>query len=91
MKSIKKNNSNSITFEEVYNLLIKKGEGRVISSRGTVYRIEARNGNIICFPKSGRITIHSDCWGENLTCQGTRAGGIYNGEYSIYHWFNDNK
>lgn len=30
--------------------------------------------------------IHPDCWGENLTCQGTRAGGVYNGPYGIYDW-----
>lgn len=78
------------TFNEVYNLLLMKGSGKTISSRGTEYRIEARNGNIIAFPKSGRITIHEDCWGMNITCQKTRPGGVYNGSYSIYDWYRDN-
>ena len=63
---------------------------KIISNRGTEYMIEARNGNILAFPKSGRITIHEDCWGKNITCQGTRAGGIYNGLNSIYDWYKEN-
>lgn len=78
------------TFSEVYGKLIEKGSARAVSSRGTEYRVEARNGNIIAFPKSGRLTIHEDCWGKVTTCQGTRAGGIYNGSYSIYDWYKDN-
>jgi hypothetical protein len=77
------------TFKQVYDLLKLKGPGRTESSRGTIYRIEALNGNIVAFLRSGRVTIHQDCWGENITCQGTRAGGIYNGPYSIYNWYND--
>ena len=80
-----------ISFSEVYNLLVEMGPGHVESSRGTKYRVEARNGNIIAFPRSGRITVHEDCWGRDITCQKTRAGGIYNGPYSIYDWYNDNK
>ena len=80
-----------IKFAEVYDLLEKKGPGRAESSRGTIYRIEAINGNIVAFPKSGRIMVHKDCWGKSLTCQRTRAGGIYNGPYSIYDWYNDMK
>jgi hypothetical protein len=67
-----------------------KGPGKALSSKGTEYRIEAKNHKIVAFPKSGRITIHEDCWGKNITCQGTRAGGIYNGPYSIYDWYRDN-
>jgi hypothetical protein len=78
------------TFKKAYDLLKLKGPGRAESSRGTIYRIEDRNGNIVAFPRSERVTIHQDCWGENITCQGTRAGGIYNGPYSIYDWYNDN-
>jgi hypothetical protein len=80
-----------IPFYDVYNLLIKAGPGKAVSSRGTEYRIEAKNGNIIAYPRSGRVTIHEDCWGENITCQRTRAGGIYNGSYSIYDWYSENK
>ncbi|NNU78170.1 hypothetical protein [Clostridium estertheticum] len=78
------------TFSEVYGKLIEKGLGKAISSRGTEYRLESRNGNIIASPKSGILTIHEDCWGKAITCQGTRAGGIYNGSYSIYDWYRDN-
>lgn len=73
----------------MYDLLLKKGPGKSVSSKGTIYRIEAKNGTIVAFPKKGRITVHNDCWGQYLTCQGTRAGGIYNGPYSIYDWYND--
>ena len=78
------------TFEEVYQLLLLKGPGRAISSRKTAYRIEAINGNIVAFPKSGRVYIHPDCWGKNITCKRSRAGGIYNGPYSIFDWYREN-
>ena len=78
-----------ISFSEMYEMLEKNGPGRAVSSEGTEYRIEAKNGKIIAFPKSGQVTIHEDCWGDSLTCQGTRAGGIYNGPYSIYDWYNE--
>ncbi len=78
------------TFEQVYDLLSRKGPGRAESSRGTSYRIEALDGNIVAFPKSGRVRIHKDCWGKDITCQRARAGGIYNGPYSIYDWFREN-
>jgi hypothetical protein len=71
------------TFSEVYELLRRRGPGRTESTRGTVYRIEARGGNIVAIPNSSRITVHEDCWTQVKTCQGTRAGGIYNGPYSI--------
>ncbi len=78
------------TFLNVYGLLVRKGPGRATSSKGTVYRIEAKNGNIVAFPRRGRIVVHKDCWLQNDTCQGTRAGGIYNGPYSILHWYAEN-
>jgi hypothetical protein len=104
------------TFKQVYALLARKGPGRAESTSGTLYRIEALNGNIVgfprrgrvtihedCwyriealngnivgFPRRGRVTIHEDCWGQEITCQGTRAGGIYNGPYSIYDWYRGN-
>lgn len=60
-----------------------KGPGKVMSSRGTEYRIEAKDGNIVAYPRSGGVTIHLDCWLQPATCQGTWAGGIYKGPYSI--------
>lgn len=88
------------TFEQVYALLLLRGPGRAESSKGTVYRIEARNGNIVAFLGSGhRVTIHEKCWGRDITCKGSgcltkggsRAGGVYNGPYSIYDWFRENR
>lgn len=78
------------TFMEVYDLLIKKGPGKAASCRGTEYRIEVGDNCIFAFPKSGMIKIHEDCWGDNITCKDTRAGGIYNGPYSIFNWYRDN-
>ncbi len=48
-----------------------------------------QDGKIVAFPRSGRITVHKDCWGDALTCQGTRAGGIYNGPHSIFDWYDE--
>jgi hypothetical protein len=75
------------SFKDVYRMLETKGPGRATSNRGTEYRIEARNGNIIASPRSGRVTIHLDCWLQATTCRGTRAGGVYNGPYSILDWY----
>ncbi|MDR1786873.1 MAG: hypothetical protein LBR16_00255 [Treponema sp.] len=87
-----KDTNNSITFDAVYELLLKKGPGHTVSSRGKRYRIEAKNGNIVGFPSSGYVIIHEDCWGRHdRTCKGTWAGGIYNGPYSIYDWYRDNR
>jgi hypothetical protein len=78
-----------IKFFEMYDLLVKKGPGNAISSKGTKYRIEAIKDAIVAFPRKGRIVVHNDCWGQSLTCQGSRAGGIYNGPYSIFDWYNE--
>ena len=79
------------TFQEVYDCLRRRGPGRALSTRGTEYSVKAELVRdipaIIARPRSGRIVIHEDCWGDNITCQGTRAGGVYNGPYSIYDWY----
>ena len=80
-----------ISFSEMYKMLEKKGPGKARSSRGIDYIIEAKNGKIIAKPRSGRIYVHEDCWSNPTTCQGSWAGGIYNGSYSIYDWYNDMK
>ncbi len=67
-----------MTFDNIYNLLLEKGEGKAISSIGTVYRIKAtKHGNIRCILANGRdgITIHRDCFGNSQTCGRTRARG----------------
>ena len=62
------------------------------SSLGTEYSVTAvvaRDGRktLIARPRSGQVRIHADCWGDDLTCQRTRAGGVYNGSPSLYDWF----
>jgi hypothetical protein len=88
------------SFSQIYGCLVQNGPAKVISSRGTEYTVEAgkvqrgdRIGEKIikAYPKSGCVYIHADCWGDNITCQKTRAGGIYNGRYSIYDWYKDNR
>jgi len=79
-----------MTFENVYKLLERKGDGKAISSRGTVYKLEARNDRIYAYPRSGNYYVCSGCWGQDITCNGSRAGGIYSGEYTIFDWYTDN-
>ncbi len=94
-----------VSFEQVFNLLIKKGiaEG-IVSSRGTYYTVKAkiyekglRQGTpvILAHPikcaTDSSIYITKEYWGLPLNEAGTRAGGIYNGEYSIEDWYYDNK
>ena len=86
-----------LSFEDAFQLLQLKGPARIISSRGTVYDVEAwrmRNGKQairvkLASPSNGYIYIHADCWGKDITCQNTRAGGIYNGKNNIYTWLKD--
>lgn len=80
------------SFDEVFDRVRRAGDVSVTSSRGTTYRVSAviaRDGRrtLIARPRSGQVRIHEDCWGDDLTCQRTRAGGVYNGSPSIYDWF----
>ncbi len=79
------------TFQQVYACLQQNEPAIVISTRGTTYSVyaEHRRGQpaIVGYPRSGQVVMHNDCWGDNITCQGTRAGGILNGNPSIYDWY----
>jgi hypothetical protein len=81
------------TFNEDYDCLHVNGPGYARGSRGGEYDLYARviNGvNTIDAKvrKGGHVYIHSDCWEDDTTCQGTRAGGIYNNRpHSIYDWY----
>ena len=80
------------TFDEIFERVRRAGEVSVTSSRGTPYRVSAvvaRDGRrtLVARPRAGQVRIHEDCWGDELTCQRTRAGGVYNGSPSIYDWF----
>lgn len=86
----------SFSFKDAFQILQKNGPANVVSSRGTNYAVEAwimRNGkhSIRARPEKGYIYIHSDCWGKDITCQNTRAGGIYNGEKNIHKWLKQNQ
>tara|TARA_B100000315_G_scaffold179573_1_gene168316 strand:- start:996 stop:1277 length:282 start_codon:yes stop_codon:yes gene_type:complete len=83
------------SFDQVYNALHQKGPAQVCSSRGVKYEVEARQlserraivGHLV--KKRGRVYIHEDCWLDAITCQKSRAGGLYNGKYTIFDWYND--
>lgn len=91
MKSTISYHTNRPSFQEVYDCLKYHGPATCVSSKGTRYTIRAEitsgRATIIGCPRTGEIRIHEDCWGQKHTCQGTRAGGIYNGEPSIYDWY----
>lgn len=78
-------------FQKAYECLLRGGPAEVVSSRGTSYVVTAereRTGRqvIIGRPRGGQVRIHEDCWGQDVTCQRTRAGGVYNGSPSIWDW-----
>ena len=79
------------SFSQVFRRLSANGPAVVVSSRGTEYHVtaEVRRGveTIIARPRSGQVRVHADCWGDDLTCQRSRAGGIFNGDPSIYDWY----
>jgi len=81
------------TFQQLYDCLKKHGPATVTSSRGTTYKVYAKVSKnqpvIIGYPRRGEVRIHKDCWGDDITCQGTWAGGIYNGNPSIYDWYRE--
>lgn len=83
------------TFREVYKSLRQSGPAHVTSSRGTVYTVKVGEVSgrpaIIGYPASGRVVIYDDCWLDDKTCQGTWAGGLYHGPYSIIDWYNEHK
>jgi hypothetical protein len=69
------------SFDEVFDRVRRAGEASVTSSRLTPYRVSAvvaRDGRrtLIARPRSSQVRIHEDCWGDDVTCQGTRAGGV---------------
>ena len=81
------------SFGEVYDCLKHYGPATCVSSRRTKYTVRAEitagRPTIIACPRTGEVRIHEDCWAQPLTCQRSRAGGIYNGDPSIYDWFNE--
>jgi len=67
------------SFNQVYELLQVKGPGEPCQAGEQSTELTPRMEVSLAFPRKGRVTIYRDCWGESITCQGTRAGGVYNG------------
>jgi hypothetical protein len=66
----------------------RRGGFRVVSSRDTEYTVYSKvtkgRKALVAKRPSVAIYVHADCWGQDLTCQGVRAGGIYHGHPSIW-------
>jgi len=67
------------SFAEVFARVHAAREAQLVSSIGTPYRLTAvvmRDGRmaLVAWPASGRYYVHKDCFGAEITCQGTRAG-----------------
>lgn len=80
------------TFSQMFSCLQQHGPAVVTSSRGTQYQVRAvidrsDRPTIMGYLTKGQVRIHEDCWGQEITCQGTRAGGLLNGYPSIYDWY----
>jgi hypothetical protein len=84
------------TFDEVYNCLLKNGPGFARGSKGGEYDLYAREISgtktiDAVVRNGGHVFVHADCWESDMTCQGSRAGGIYNNPPdSIYDWYATN-
>lgn len=77
------------SFEDVWACVRSRGTFLAVSTRGTEYRVTAETNRaglkvLVARPGSGAVHVHADCFGDNITCQGTRAGGIYNGSPSVW-------
>jgi hypothetical protein len=80
------------SFAEVWARVHAAGEVHLVSSIQTPYRLTAvtmwdGRKALVAWPRSGRYYVHEDCFGSDTTCQGTRAGGIYNGPVNVWSWF----
>jgi hypothetical protein len=83
-----------VTFEEAWERVGRRGGFRVVSSKGRDYTVFAqmvrgRKAPVAKRPKVAErpvvaIYVHEDCFGDDFTCQGMRAGGIYHGHPSIW-------
>jgi|SRR5208283_642154 len=94
----------SISFDRAYYILEAKGPARITKGTGTEYIIEAYTMTssklpavpvIRVKPRSGftyirYAYIHADCWGDDVTCQGSRVEDIYKGKQNIYTWLEEN-
>lgn len=77
------------SFEDVWACIQMRGTFVAVSTRGTEYRVTAETNRaglkvLVARPGSGAVYVHVDCFGDDITCQGTRAGGIYNGSPSVW-------
>ena len=85
------------TFNEVWNLLnsTEKG-GKCTSSKGAEYGLKAKQSSkdnskyIVATRNKIVIYIRKEDWGKVQNKHGSRIGGIFNGNPSIYDWYNKN-
>ncbi len=94
----------SISFDRAYHILKAKGPARITTGTGTECIVEAYSMTegklpavpiIRVHPRSGftyirYAYIHTDCWGNDVTCQGSRVEDIYKGKQNIYTWLEEN-
>lgn len=76
-------------FEDIWTCIQSRGTFVAVSTRGTAYRVTAETNRagqkvLVARPGSGAVYVHADCFGDDITCKGTRAGGIYNGSPSVW-------
>lgn len=77
------------SFDDLWACIRGRGTFRAVSTRATEYRVTAETNRagqrvLVARPASGAVYVHADCFGQNITCKGTRAGGIYNGSPSVW-------
>ena len=104
MKQPRNSEIMSISFDRAYHILKEKGPARITTGTGTEYIVEAYSMTegklpavpvIRVQPRSGftyirYAYIHTDCWGDDVTCQGSRVEDIYKGKQNIYTWLEKN-
>lgn len=83
-----------MTFDQAYLCLAQHGPATVRNLNGTTYTVTARTLSkgerageraIIAKPRFGAVYIHTDCWRQEVTCQGTRAS-LYAGPDGLLAW-----
>jgi hypothetical protein len=77
-----------LSFDHAWDCVERRGGFRVVSSRDTEYTVHAQvtkgRKTLVAKRPTVSIHVHADCWGQDLTCQGVRAGGIFHGHPSIF-------
>jgi hypothetical protein len=85
------------TFNQVWDLLNKTENGCVCtSSKGSEYNLKAKQSKkdeakyIVASRNRIVIYIHAEDWEKSQNKHGVRIGGIFNGNPSIFDWYDAN-